>query len=243
MEYASINTVYQNTKRQAAKQEQGFISPADYNYYAPLAQQQEAESLMAKYKLYLANKYRYLEYNRDNFEGIEQIADNLRPLEVIDAPISKSGSVYPLPSNYMHFIDFNLGGNPITLLQGERYRFYGRSADSTITSTFPVGVLNQKDIKILPDSITDDISLTYYKQPQGVTTTGNKTSSQPKWAYQTVNGEAVFDATNSINFELPKHLEPRLVQRILTMAATETRDSALFQMNEAEQQQNKQENL
>lgn len=243
MEYASVNTVYQNVKRQAAKQEQGFVSPADYNYYAPLAQQQEVESLMAKYKMYLANKYRYLEYNRDSFEGIEQVADNLRPLEVIDAPITKSGNVYPFPSDYMHFIDVNLGANPITLLQGERYRFYGQSEDSTITSTFPIAVLNQKNVKVLPDSITDPVSLSYYKQPQGVTATGNKTSSQPKWAYQTVNGQAVFDATNSINFELPKHIEPRLVQRILTMAATETRDSALFQMNEAEQQQNNQENL
>lgn len=241
MEYASVNTVYQNSKRQAAKQEQGFITPADFNYYAPLVQQQEVESQISKYKLYLANKYRYLEYTKDSFEGIEQIADNLRPLEVFDKILTKSGDVFPFPNDYMMYIDINVGDTPVTLLESYKFRNYIRSRDGTITTAFPVGILQQKDIKVLPFSI-GALNLSYYKQPQGVDTSGNKVTGQPKFAYQTVNGLPVFNASSSVNFELPKHIEPKLVERVVSMVAINNRDQALYQMNESEQRQNNQEN-
>lgn len=239
MQYASINTVYQNAKRQAAKQEQGFVSPADFNYYAPIVQQKEVDYLMSLYGLYLANKYRYFEFSKDNYQSLTQIQDDLRSLEVFDAALNKTNSSWNLPNDYMQYIDLNADNTPISIIDNSKYRNYLRSRDNSISSAYPIGKINQKTLDVQPLS-TSVVNLTYYKQPQGVDSSGNKTTQLPKWSYTTVSGEAVYNPSNSINFELPKHLEPRLVDRMLSVVGIETRDQVLYQMSGNEENQSKQ---
>lgn len=240
---ASVNTVYQLVMRRAAKEENGFISPQDFNVLARNAQQKEFQRILSQYRMFLANKQRYLTYWKGNYDSLESIMDDLLPLRRNSVALSSSGgnNVFQYPDDYAYYIDIEHDGNNVTLVDAADKAFYVNSFDSAPTSSKPVGIRDYNSITILPDSITADVALSYYKIPQGTTTSGTPSTSQPNWAYTTVASKSVYDATNSIDFELPKHLEFRLATLILEDVGIEIRESDLFQMVQTEDAKERQD--
>lgn len=240
---ASVNTVYQLVMRRAAKEEQGFISPEDFNRFARNAQQKEFQRILSEYRKFLANKQRYLTYWKGNYDSLESILDDLLPLRRNSVTLSSSGgnNVFQYPDDYAYFIDVEYNGLNVTLVDIADKAFYVNSYDSAPTAAKPVGIRDYNSITLLPNTITANVALSYFKIPQGTTTAGAPSTSQPTWAYTTVASKSVYDATNSIDFELPKHLEYRLATQILQDVGIEIRDGELFQMVQAEDVKEKQD--
>ena len=79
--------------------------------------------------------------------------------------------------------------------------------------------------------IVDNVKATYIKRPAKV-----------EWKYQTVYGEALYDATYSVNFELDPSEETELVFKILELAGILIKDLSIYQVfNSEEQEQIQQE--
>ena len=65
---------------------------------------------------------------------------------------------------------------------------------------------------------TEGFEFTYYKKP-----------TQPKWAYVVAMSKALYDAVNSVNFELHGSEEEILVSRILQLSGLVIKDDTLVQ--------------
>jgi hypothetical protein len=89
-------------------------------------------------------------------------------------------------------------------------------------------VLQPENILALPSTV-QNVTLSYYKIPQGTTNAGVKSTQPPTWAYTVVNSVEIYNATNSINFELPINLETRLVMGILECFGINMREAQITQ--------------
>lgn len=242
---ASVNSVYQLVMRRAAKEENGFISPTDFNTMARSAQQKEFQRILSEYRKFLANKQRYLTYWKGNYDSLESILDDILPLRRNSVALASSGgnNVFQYPNDYAYYIDIEYDGKNVTVVDAADKAFYVNSFDSSPSTTHPVVIRDYNSLTFLPSTITADVALSYFKIPQGVDSTGAPVTNQPTWAYTTVGSKSVYDATNSIDFELPKHLEYRLATQILQDVGIELRDGELYQMAQGEDVKERQDNL
>ena len=98
----------------------------------------------------------------------------------------------------------------------------------------PVFVSNSNGIRVYGNSeITDvtEVEFNYIKKPVKV-----------EWKYQMVFGEALYDSTYSVDFELHPSEETELVIKILELSGILIKDLALYQvMNQEEQETIQQE--
>lgn len=244
MEYASINNVYQIVKRLGAKNEQGFFTLSDYNTFAPNAQQRLFQSVLNEYRMFLANRRRYLSYSENNYNSLEAIKDDLRPLQRnrVQLTSSASNNIYELPNDYAYFIDVEVEGNPVTVVDISKRSYYNRVFDGAPSASYPIGIFDDRRIEIIPSPLDGSEKISYYKVPQGTSpSTGNAVQSQPTFAYTVVNGKEVFNASNSVNFEFPKHMEYRLASIILMDLGIEIREQLLMEAASVQEQQNKTE--
>ena len=101
------------------------------------------------------------------------------------------------------------------------------------TDDFPVGLITNNDynglrqISVFPDSITQ-ITLTYYKQPEGIDYQGYKVPSQPRFGYTVAAGKEIYSPTNSVDFELPEHYFAELVVEIAKLIGVNLRDQDVY---------------
>jgi hypothetical protein len=96
----------------------------------------------------------------------------------------------------------------------------------------PVYTSDTEGLEVYGESeITTSVSATYIKRPAKV-----------EWKYQTVYGEALYDSTYSVNFELDPSEESELVIKILELAGLLVKDLSIYQVfNSEEQEQIQQE--
>jgi hypothetical protein len=96
----------------------------------------------------------------------------------------------------------------------------------------PIYTQNDRGIVVYGNElITTNVSVTYIKVPAKV-----------EWRYQMVYGEALYDATYSVDFELDPSEETELVFKILELAGILIKDLSIYQVfNSEEQEQIQQE--
>jgi hypothetical protein len=96
----------------------------------------------------------------------------------------------------------------------------------------PVFVASDAGYKVYGNTIlTSGVSCNYIKIPSDVS-----------WNYQMVFGEALYDSTNSVDFELHESEETELVIKILAFAGLAVQDIGMYQVaNQIENQTNQQE--
>ena len=138
--------------------------------------------------------------------------------------------------NTRYFIDLDFNGKTITVVDVSKRDYYVNAFDQAPSEAEPVAIRNYNNIEVLPATIGADVNLSYYKTPQGVTTSGAPTPAYPNWAYTVVSSKSVYNATDSVDFELPKHLEYRLATIILLDVGVSLREADVFQMAQAMQQ-------
>jgi hypothetical protein len=93
----------------------------------------------------------------------------------------------------------------------------------------PIFVANSNGIRIYGDSeITGNtnVEIQYIRKPAKV-----------EWKYQTIFGEALYDATYSVNFELHPSDETELVIKILELAGLLVKDLSVYQIANSEEQE------
>ena len=77
--------------------------------------------------------------------------------------------------------------------------------------------------------------MTYYKIPKSLDASGNPSSNNPTWAYSTVNGEAIYNSSNSYQFELPESVYNKIIVRILQLAGLSIRESDIVNFANTEE--------
>jgi len=243
MAYASVNAVYQTAKVLAAKQQQGFASPTEVNVLLPEVQRNVFSTIMGRMQLLAESRQAYRDTAHNDFGTMQRWRDMVRGLRKSATPTG--ANPFTLPADY-YTLEVEGGAQattsgaswPITVVPKPEALAMNRSGLSRPSATAPVGYIQDNLFTVLPSTLTTgSVSIDYYKQPEGTTSAGAKTTSLPMWGYTDVAGVAVYNPSTTINFELDKAAENMLIISLLSMIGINLREEELMAYAQREQQQ------
>jgi hypothetical protein len=219
-----INEVYQTVQTILNKENSGYVSPTEFNQLAKQVQ----DEIFAGY---------FEDINRDqNREnkgltniGYGNLAENQRqklsPF-ITSATVSISGGVFPLPANVYYVeqdgvIDEN--GRVVDKVEASKSGYLSRSTFGS-SEIFPTYQRIGSSLKVLPASLTGDLTVNYVRHPE-----------DPKWTYTVVSSEEQFNASAADyqDFELQEIEFPNIVLRMLSYFGINLREGEVIQVAEA----------
>jgi len=230
----SINDVRETVLAICNKNNYGYISPDDFNLYAKQAQLEIFNEYMSKY-----NYYTNLENNHTSGSDLADLAESAR--ESIEVFITGSTLIPQIPPTAGPFALFTapadwyhinvLTYNNVEISKESRLNI-ARLLNSNLTApseTYPVYVMSQNDtIAVVPNTIQSNVSAIYVRYPV-----------DPRWDYVNLtNGEPMYNAAGSVDFEVAEDDEPTLVSKILEKAGLSIREPEVYntaQMNDNQQ--------
>ena len=149
----------------------------------------------------------------------------------------EENGIFILPDDYAYYVALYFNTNEVDLVDKSDLGSIINSYGGSPTISFPIATINNKGVKILPSDIDENVFLHYYKYPQGIDANGNPIAQSPTYATITVNDTAVFDASNSIDFELGQAAEYKLAVEILSYIGLNLREQELMQWGMMKQQE------
>lgn len=245
---ASIDKVYRTVKNLANKEQKGFITPAVFNRFAVIAQQNIYNELFTE--LVDARKA-----SRQNIDPGRDKSIRKRTLEDLSPFVTRvanlehyNGSeqnIFLKPSNLSRIISISVGNgsdsysldktNVEIVYDVEKMDRILGSNLSTPTDGFPVALVSD-EIEVFPDTI-GYIDITYYRTPGGMQN-GAYTDSDPQWnglGSSTNQNVEVFDPASTIDFMLPEHFSSELVYEIAKMVGISINDGGMVQVASQEE--------
>lgn len=239
---ASVYTVYSTLKDLANKDERGFVTPSTFNAFAALAQQNVFNSLFSKNSLSATTKSRGIDGHRD-LALSKQLREDLSVFSK-EATISQVDGVFKKPVDLARIVSLKTFGTfimgqttstPIDLIYDElKAEYILRSTLSRPTENAPIAVVSS-DITVYPTSVKK-VKLKYYKQPEGLSPiTGARTALTPRFGFTVVDNKEVFNASTSVDFELPEHYTPQLIMELAKMIGINIKDTDMFTYATSEQ--------
>ena len=238
----SVNTVYQRVLGVLNKEQRGYVTAQEFNLFANQAQQ----DLFEQY-FYDINQFGRIPGNNTEYSDmLTLLNEKINIFETISAP-TRPANYFIAPSDmyrlgsvvYKNTTTNSFGTSSTEQIEAERinaneFLYINSSPLTKPTNTRPVFVSNASGIKIYANSEVTDVALVdyqYIKKPATV-----------NWAYQIVFNEPLYDASNSVDFELHPADEADLVIKILELAGILIKDLNLYQvMNQEEQETIQQE--
>ena len=245
---ASIDKVYRTVKNLANKEQKGFVTPAVFNRFAVIAQQNIYNELFTE--LVDAKKV-----SRQNIDPGRDKSPRKRTLEDLSPfvlrqhnytnKLASDSNVFIKPENFSRMISMSVGDSrryntdktnfEIVYDVEKMDRILGSNL-STPTEDFPVALVSD-EIEVFPVDISS-IDITYYRTPGGQNQSGNYTDSPPQWnALDIGDGQdlEIMDPGSSVDFMLPEHYVSELVYEIAKMIGLSINDGAMVQVASQEE--------
>jgi hypothetical protein len=218
----SINDVRETVLAICNKNNYGYISPDDFN-----------DEYMSKY-----NYYTNLENNHTSGSDLADLAESAREsIEVfitgaalVNTGISGSFSIFDAPADWYHINVLTYNNTEVAKESRLNMTRLLNSNLTEPTETYPMYAMGQNNsIAIVPNSITANVSAIYVRYPV-----------DPRWDYVNLtNGEPLYNAAGSVNFEVAEEEEPNLVNKILEKAGLSIREPEVYKtaaVNDNQQQ-------
>lgn len=245
----SIDTVYQRVLAILNKEQRGYVTPQEFNLFANQAQLDIFEQYF-----YDINQFGRVPGNDTEFSDMLNILNEKINLFETNAAMTYNASFYwQTPANlyrlgtivYANTVTSkslyptpNTVVNTTTLVEVERtnyneYLMINQSEYLKPTNSRPVFVANTDGYKVYgaAGELITGVTCNYIKEP-----------TEAAWGYQMVYGEALYDATTSVDFELHDSEETELVIKILGFAGLSTKEIQMYQVaNSMEVQTSQQE--
>lgn len=215
-----INTVRNTVMAILNKDNNGYITPEEFNLFAKQAQLEIFEQYFYDYTNW-ANK-RNARLANDGYSNIQKIIS-----ETIDELSTSSNLVYDSPSQSFalpadwYYINVVLYGTKEVEYVAQNKVMNLLSSNITApTTAYPAYYQKGDDIKVYPASITSNVSAMYVRYPL-----------DPKWTYTVVGGSPIFNqsAVDYQDFELPESAQNDLVYKILSYAGVNIREAEVVQ--------------
>jgi hypothetical protein len=232
----SVDTVYQRVLALANKEQRGYITPQEFNLLANQAQMSIFEQYfheIDQLKSYAGNET----YYADPLTMVEEKLQRFGRVDGIPAT-SSYNLAYPnaSPTNislpitpgedetYMYRIDYVIvNGREAERLNTKDYKRTFRSPLTRATKERPIYYVRDNIIRVdngvSVDPTEQDLAIWYYKKPNKV-----------NWGYVVTLGEAMYNASNSSDFDLHASEEELLVVKILEMAGITINKPGLVQI-------------
>jgi len=236
----SVDTVYQRVLAILSKEQRGYVTPQEFNLFA----NQAMLDIFEQY-FYDINQFSRLPGNDTEFSDmLNMLNEKINIFEKSDVmgfttpyfttPVDlyRIGTIFTKTT-----VTDRFGVASEVITEAERINFneflyINQSRYTKPVDSRPVFVASDAGYKVYGSTIlTSGVSCNYIKIPSDVS-----------WNYQMVFGEALYDSTNSVDFELHESEETELVIKILAFAGLAVQDIGIYQVaNQIENQTNQQE--
>lgn len=238
----SVDTVYQRVLAILNKEQRGYITPQEFNLFANQAQ----KDLFEQY-FYDINQFGQVPGNSTEYSDMLTLLNEKINIFEATAQPTRPGLFFVPPADqyrlgtviYKNTTTNSFGVSTTENIEAERinaneFLYINASPLTKPKNIRPAFVSNSNGIRVYGNSeITDvtEVEFNYIKKPVKV-----------EWKYQMVFGEALYDSTYSVDFELHPSEETELVIKILELSGILIKDLALYQvMNQEEQETIQQE--
>ena len=237
----SVVQVYNAVKNIANKEQKGFITPAVFNSFAPIAQ-------MSIYNEMFAELVTAKRINRQNFDPGRDKSLRKQKLEDLafykrryDGENVSFGTILK-PSDLSRIISITAGAvasdfetvNPSRvdcdiIYDPEKFDRISGSLLSGPTESFPIALVSTNTIEIIPS--VESVVLNYYAKPTSFDNAGEIHDGPPFYSVQqitTPTGDQVdIPNSSSRDFMLPPHYLNEVVAEILKLIGVRLRDNAV----------------
>ena len=238
----SVDSVYQRVLGILNKEQRGYVTAQEFNLFANQAQ----EDLFEQY-FYDINQFGRISGNSTEYSDMLNLLNEKINIFETSAQPTRTGNFFNEPTDlyrlgtvvYKNTTTNSFGVSSTESIEAERinaneFLYINSSPLTKPKNVRPVFVANTNGIRVYGNSeITDvaEVEFQYIKKPAKV-----------QWAYQIVFNEPLYDAANSVNFELHPSDETELVIKILELSGILIKDLNLYQvMNQEEQETIQQE--
>jgi len=238
----SVDSVYQRVLGILNKEQRGYVTAQEFNLFANQAQ----EDLFEQY-FYDINQFGRIPGNSTEYSDmLNLLNEKINIFETVAQP-TRTGNFFDEPADLYRLgtvVYKNTTTNPFGVsatdsIEAERinaneFLYINSSPLTKPKNVRPVFVANTNGIRVYGNSEiinVAEVEFQYIKKP-----------SKVQWAYQIVFDEPLYDAANSVNFELHPSDETELVIKILELSGILIKDLNLYQvMNQEEQETIQQE--
>jgi hypothetical protein len=229
-----INSVRNTVLDIINKDNNGYVTPDEFNNYAIQAQRDIFEEYFTSYAMAVqkTNARIYGSEYADIKKRIEGVIDifNVPAEPLVYDPLTLT---FPKPADLFKMERLTYNGNvEIEKVTHGKILYLLGSPLTSPSVLYPSYTLSANNLTVYPSTITTLVTANYLRYPV-----------DPKWTYIMVNDAPFFDsnANDYQDFELPKSDEMNLITRILQLAGVSIRENEVVQMAKSEEIQDKQE--
>jgi hypothetical protein len=213
----NVNSVYQKVLALANKEQRGYITPQEFNYFADQAQLDIFEG-------YFNDLARFLRMQSNDTvyaDKVDAIQERIDFHEKFRQDVTMGGGgVGTLPTHYkIGKLSYNDSGTyrEIQLIPQNELNHYINSSYLNPTTKTPIYIKTSATaIQVYPTSITSGVTCNLIEKP-----------ATPDWGYVVINGKALYNSSASTNFDLHEAEENNLVMRILELSGITLKDQVL----------------
>ena len=236
----SVDTVYQRVLAILNKEQRGYVTPQEFNLFANQAQLDIFEQYF-----YDINQFGRLPGNDTEFSDMLNILNEkinifekngamvfATPYWSTPADLYRLGTIASTYSITDAFGVVNTTTTEAERINYNEFLYINQSRYTKPVKSRPIFIASDAGYKVYGDALlTTGVTCNYIKVPAEVA-----------WGYQMVYGEALYDNTTSVNFELHESEETELVIKVLAFAGLAIQDGNMYQIaNQIEAQTNQHE--
>ena len=234
----NIDTVYQRVLVLANKEQRGYITPQEFNLLANQAQMDIFEQYF-----YDLNQFMRAPGNNTNYADITQLIEE--KINIFEEDVEISGTAVQ-SANEQDIVVFNLNASIPNLYRVDQVRVYRNGAWRIAEK------VTKKQIRLMKGGLLtmptrhrpayvmrgNNSLIDFYHDADFITVDYIRKPLNAKWAWQIINGNQLYDESNSVNFELHPSEETKLVIKILALAGITIKDTSVYQIATAEDNKN-----
>mgnify|MGYP003139732288 CR=1 FL=1 len=214
----NVNNVYQKVLALANKEQRGYITPQEFNYFADQAQLGIFENYFydaTTAQLRVSKSSDYV----DESDILKEKLDIHRISLSILTHVSSNRFTLPSGVYVLDFIITSTGkiANEVTFNQYNTMALNSLTAPTDDRPIFHRG--DEGDIFFYPTTAASGSAVpfaSFYQKP-----------TAPDWGYVVINGKALYNSATSTDFDLHESEENNLVMRILELSGITLKDQAL----------------
>ena len=221
----SIDTVYQRVLAILNKEQRGYLSPQEFNLFANQAQLEIFEQYF-----FDLNQYMRLKDNNTEYAQLYNLVDEKISKFKTYGNLLHSAGAFTFPSDLHKIGTVIYNGTEVERVDMKQLLDYQASKLTQPSASNPLYIQNTTSsgsnwsITVYPSTVTSGISCTYVKKPVKV-----------EWAYVNVNNVALYNANDSVDFEIHESDETNLVFKILLYAGLNIKAGEVAQAADAKE--------
>ena len=221
----SIDTVYQRVLAILNKEQRGYLTPQEFNLFANQAQLEIFEQYF-----FDLNQYMRLKDNNTEYAQLYNLVDEKISKFKTYGNLTYSSGAFTFPSDLHKIGTVIYNGTEVEKVDMKQLLDYQASKLTQPSASNPLYIQDTTSsgsnwsITLYPNTVTSGVSCTYVKKPV-----------KAEWAYVNVNNVALYNANDSVDFEIHESDETNLVFKILLYAGLNIKANEVAQVADAKE--------